>query len=284
MGGQFAVGKIGMRAGLSAYDIVALRFGFAAACLAPILVRAGLRDMGATFGLGWTRALILTLVAGGPYALLMIGALEFAPAAHGAMIVPGLTLILSTLGGRWLLGEQPSGMRVIGIGIITLGLLLIGWQSLQAVAGRAWLGDLMFVVAGTAWAFFTVLCRLWTAPPLIATAAISVLSLPYLVYYAVALAPRLMDVPVHASLVQGVYHGILQSVVAMVGYSYCVKHLGAGNTAMGNSLVPVLGTLVAIPILGEWPSGLQWAGLALVVTGMLAANLRIVRMGAKRRA
>ena len=101
------------------------------------------------------------------------------------------------------------------------------------------------------------------------------LSLPFLVYYALALSPRLAMVPISASLVQGLYHGVLQSVVAMIGYSYCVRHLGAGNTALGTALVPVVGTLVAIPVLGEVPGPLQWIGLLLVVAGMLTAHLRL---------
>src|SRR5712692_4158732 len=84
MAGQFAVAKRGLSAGLTAYDIVALRFVGAAIPAAVILWRRGAADLG---GVGYGRGAFLALIAGSPYALLMYLALRFAPAAHGAMLI-----------------------------------------------------------------------------------------------------------------------------------------------------------------------------------------------------
>ena len=111
MGGQFAVGKVGLSAGLSAADLVALRFCFAAVALAPMWMAQGRRAWIGAAGVGWGRALVLALIAGSPYALLMFGALDFVPAAHGAMLVPGITVVMGTVLGALWLGERHPRRR-----------------------------------------------------------------------------------------------------------------------------------------------------------------------------
>ncbi len=73
MAGQFAVAKRGLSTGLTAYDIVALRFVGAAIPAAVILGRRGVRDLA---GVGYGRGAFLALIAGSPYALLMYLALR----------------------------------------------------------------------------------------------------------------------------------------------------------------------------------------------------------------
>ena len=53
------------------------------------------------------------------------------------------------------------------------------------------------------------------------------------------------------------------------------------QTALFISLVPVMGTLMAIPVLGEFPGPIEWSGIALAFIGMLAAMG--VRFGIKPR-
>jgi drug/metabolite transporter (DMT)-like permease len=39
-------------------------------------------------------------------------------------------------------------------------------------------------------------------------------------------------------------------------------------------LVPIFGVLLAVPVLGELPSAVQWAGIAAVSAGMVLAAAR----------
>jgi drug/metabolite transporter (DMT)-like permease len=39
-------------------------------------------------------------------------------------------------------------------------------------------------------------------------------------------------------------------------------------------MIPVVGTLLAIPVLGEIPSGLQIGGIALIIGGLFVASWR----------
>jgi drug/metabolite transporter (DMT)-like permease len=53
--------------------------------------------------------------------------------------------------------------------------------------------------------------------------------------------------------------------------AYAVRQLGSQLAALFSPLIPVLTTLLAVPMLGEVPSALQLFGVAAVVGGMLSA-------------
>jgi len=270
-GGQFVDARYAIRQGLSVYDVVALRFGVAALFGLAILARAGLADAG---GLGWRRALILTCLAGSPYSLAMIGGLHFAPVAHGALLNPGLNVIAGTFLGIWLLGERHPAFRFVGLGVVTAGLVMIAWDGLTASGGRFWIGDLLFSATGISWALFATLTRRWGARPLTTVAGITLLSALYLPFYALWLAPGLSNLSLGWLAFHGLYQGLLHSFLGLLGYAYAARVLGPSSTALATALVPVAGILAAIPFLGEWPSVLQWSGLAVVVAGMLLGNRR----------
>ena len=270
-GGQFVDARYAIRQGLSVYDLVALRFSVSALCGLPILLRAGIADVG---GLGWRRAAVLALLAGSPYSLAMIGGLHFAPVAHGALLNPGLNLLASTAFGIWLLGERHAVWRYLGMAVVTGGLAMIGWDSLSVPGERFWIGDLLFAATGVSWGLFGTLSRRWVVSPVIAVSAIALLSAIYLPFYALWLSPSLGNVSLGWLAFHGLYQGLLHSFLGLLGYAYSAQVLGPSRTAVATALVPVAGILAAIPFLGEWPSHLQWGGLAVVVGGMVLANLR----------
>lgn len=268
MGGQFAVAKRGLAAGLTAYDIVALRFIGASVVAFAVLAHLGVRRLG---GVGWGHATVLALVAGSPYALLMYVALEFAPAAHGAMLVPGVGLIVATVIGAAWVGERHSRARYLGIGVVLVGLVTLGVGGVTGPGATA-LGDVLLVVVGVAWGTFTLLMQRWRLDALATTAALSVVSLVYLPVYGLALEPRIAAAPLRELLVQAGYQGVLQTVFAFGGYAFAVRRLGAGTAAIASAAIPVVGTLIAIPVAGEWPSPSTWAGLVGVCAGIAVAN------------
>ena len=275
MGGQFAVGKLGLAAGLTPHDIVALRFAGAALVAVPVVLRRGPRDLA---GVGWGRGVILALVAGSPYALLMYAALRLAPAAHGALLVPGTGLVVAIAGAALWDGERPGLRRVAGAGVVLagLGVLTAGGGDAAVPAAR---GDALFVLAGASWGVFTILVRRWRLDALPATAAFSILSLAYLPVYALALEARVLDAPGSAVLLQAGYQGLLQTVFAFAGYAFAVRRLGAATASTASASIPVLGTLLAIPIAGEWPAAVTWVGLAVVCAGIVVTSTAAVGHG-----
>jgi drug/metabolite transporter (DMT)-like permease len=273
MGGQFAVAKRGLAAGLGSYDIVALRFaGAALPALAVLLWRHGERVR----ALGWLRAVVLTALAGSPYALLIYVGLDRAPAAHGAMLVPGLGIVVATLVGAGWVGEHHTRWRQAGVALVVGGLIILGVGG-AATSWSTAVGDGLLATAGIAWGLFTLLVRRWHLDALVATAAFSLLSLVYLPIYVLALEPRVLEAPVLELLLQAGYQGVLQTSFAFAGFAYAVRRLGAGTASIGTAIIPVIGTFIAIPVAGEWPSASGWVGLAAVCAGIAVANVTASR-------
>ncbi|NJM84865.1 MAG: DMT family transporter [Leptolyngbyaceae cyanobacterium RM2_2_21] len=73
-------------------------------------------------------------------------------------------------------------------------------------------------------------------------------------------------------LVQAFFQGIVLSVGTLYLATYAVQSLGAQTTSLFSPLVPILTTLIAVPLLREIPTPLQWIGIVLVVVGMLSAT------------
>ena len=266
---SFASARAGILGGLLAVDMIFARFIVAGAIMLPLLIRFGVRDFA---GIGWRRALVLTLLGGAPFALLQTGGYGFAPLAHGAIIAPSTVTIVSTIGAALFLRERLSRNHLIGAAIVLGGIVLIGWDGITQPSGeRAWLGDLLFFASSVLWAGFTLLLRHWRVPALRATAVVSVLSFLVAtpVYLAVMGTAHLFALPLGLLTFQGLVQGGLQGAVTMVAYSQAVMLLGVSRAVLFPAIVPAVSVLLGIPIVGEIPSALQVGGLGLVTLGLL---------------
>jgi hypothetical protein len=67
-------------------------------------------------------------------------------------------------------------------------------------------------------------------------------------------------------------------------YGRAVAILGASGGAAFGALVPALSALIAIPLLREWPSDAEWAGIALISAGVYRQAEDRCPAGASRRA
>jgi drug/metabolite transporter (DMT)-like permease len=269
--GQFVLSRWSIQRTLSLWDLAALRFAAAGLLLLPVVLRHGLAGAA---GVGWGRSLALTVTAGGPYTLIMFAGLALAPAGHGAVIIPGATPVVSTVLVWLWFGERPWPAQLAGLALVVVGLVLVGWPGISDGAGeRTWLGDLLFVVAGVLWGLFTVLARRWQVHPLRATAMVWTLALAYLPVYTVLAGSRLLQAPRGEVVFQALYQGVGVAIVALALYSWAIRVLGASFASLFMPLVPVLGMLLAVPVLGEIPARIQLVGVLAVSMGMgLAAR------------
>jgi drug/metabolite transporter (DMT)-like permease len=71
--------------------------------------------------------------------------------------------------------------------------------------------------------------------------------------------------------IQALFQGLGAGLVAMLAFSRAVALLGTGRAAFFGAIVPGAASLLAIPVLGEIPSGLQVLGIVAVVGGLLIA-------------
>jgi drug/metabolite transporter (DMT)-like permease len=90
-------------------------------------------------------------------------------------------------------------------------------------------------------------------------------------YLAFADTTRLMAASPGMLTMQVVFQGLGAGLVAMLAFSRAVALLGSGRAAFFGALVPGAASVLAIPVLGEVPTGLQLLGIVAVVLGLLTA-------------
>ncbi|WP_374299688.1 DMT family transporter [Ferrovibrio sp.] len=267
--------RFGVTGSLTLWDVVFLRLLLPAVILLPVLLRHPPRAEGRT---GWPLLLaVLVAGAGLPFMLVGSGGMVFAPAAHAGALMPGSMPLFAALLAVLLLGERFTSSRRLGIALMLMGAMAVGgWQVLHD-AGDTWRGDLMFVAAGAMWACYTIAMKksglgVWQAAGVVYVVS----CLAYTPVYLLALESRLLVAPlfeVGVQLAQSVGSGLL----SMAAYGFAVRRLGAASAAAFGALTPALTALLAIPLLGEWPELVTWAGIAAVSLGVALANGAFVR-------
>lgn len=275
-GSNFAISRHAVLNGLTTDDLVMLRFLTAGLILLPLFLRrGGFMDCG---GVGWGRGLAITLMSGLPMTMLMIGGLALAPAAHGATITPGTVLVIGSIASVVLLGSKVSKPLIVGIGIALAGLACIGLSSGTSGGPDVLKGDLMFLGTGLLWGLYPTMIQRWRVDGLQATAILAVVSLCIFAPWYLWSGGAFWTKPWGAVLVHAVNQGILNVVVGLWLWAWAATVIGAGAAGRFPALIPVVGTLSAIPLLGEWPQSLQLVGMALVVIGLLLSARRSEQM------
>ena len=106
------------------------------------------------------------------------------------------------------------------------------------------------------------------AAALVATGSL-VLYLPvYLALFGTRLA-RLSSVDL---AIQAIFQGILVTIISVLLYGRAVAILGASGGSAFGAVVPALSALLAIPLLGEWPSETDWLAIGLISAGVYLAS------------
>jgi drug/metabolite transporter (DMT)-like permease len=262
---NFVGARYSVRHGLTSLDLAALRYSVSGLVLLPNFIRLGVRDLG---GLGWPRAVALSCFAGSPYVLTFFLGLTFAPASHGAVLNPGIVPSVVFV-GLVALGREPfSVARAVTLLVIVLGLVLVTGSSFS-LRGPVLAGDALLFLTGISWGLFTLFARVWAVRPLQAATIVSVLSMIYLPIYFGFFYHGFASVSVLHIVSQAAFQGLLMSFAAMYLLTFAVHRLGAQLTSLFSPLIPVMTTLLAVPVLAEVPTAVQWIGVALVGLGMV---------------
>ncbi len=268
-GSNFVISRHAVLNGLSAHDMLALRFAVAGAILLPVFWQAGVRDCA---GIGWRRGLILTVMSGFPMSFLMMQGLTMAPAAHGASIGPGTVTLIGIIGGVLLFGTQLTGALLVGVGIVLAGLLAMALAATTAThMPNVLLGDLCFLGVGLIWGGYPLALQLWKIDGLKATAIVSVLSILYLPVYALFYFRGFDVAPWQAIVFHGINQGLINVVIGLWLWAWATKILGVAVAGRFPPMIPVIGTILGMPVLGEWPAAIQLVGIAMIVAGLFIA-------------
>ena len=217
------------------------------------------------------RGIVLALLAGPLFVLVGASGFLFAPLAHSAVIQLGMVTLMGILLARIFNAERQTGRRALGTAFIVAGLAVTAGPSLLLASSQAWKGDMLFALAGTMWAIFTVLQRRWKVDALAATATVSVVSA--LIYVPLYLfwkgGGRLLEVSPLLLLQQAVMLGVLAGGVALFAFGRAVQLLGAARASIFPALAPAVAILLGIPLSGTVPTPWQLAGLVTLSIGLL---------------
>jgi len=82
------------------------------------------------------------------------------------------------------LADPLTKRKMLGIGIVMAGLLTLSGISAASLTGRASIGDMLFIAAGSLWAGFGVIMRRFRLDPMLATTVAGVFGLAvYVPFY-----------------------------------------------------------------------------------------------------
>lgn len=271
---------------LTPFDIAYCRMIGAGLILLPwgawLVRRDRATDQGAASWLGvcplpMRVVLPLGFFGGVLYAMLAYSGFLFAPALHASVLMPGSLPLWTALLAWWLLRDAMTPARLMGLGLIVLGDLMVGGASLLHAldGGQVWLGDLLFMAAAMTWACYSVLARHYRLDAVRATISITALAcFTYVPVYTVLALTQ--QVPVHVFSApwpevfrQVAFQGWGSVVISGITFTQMIRHFGPVRSTMITSVVPGLSALGAVWLLGE---PLRWnlaLGLLLVTGGIV---------------
>ena len=267
--GWLVVMRVGMASHLAVVDLIALRFAVAGVVMVPVVMRRGW----ALDQLGWTGFAAIVIGGGAAYTLTVGAGLAFAPVAYASAFTQGVLPLTTAVMAVIVLKEKLTAWRKIGIVLIIAGAVMIAGLGLGDFGGRESIGQAIFLSATLLWAAYTVALRKARLDGLHATAIACVASLiVYIPIYLALFGPRVLAAPWRELVWQGLYQGVLTGVVSLVLFGRAVALLGASAAGAFIALGPVIATLLAIPILNEWPSAEDWMGIAVISVGVYLAS------------
>ena len=220
------------------------------------------------------RALLLYAVVGFvgntlPYVLISWG--ETHITSSMAAIMMGIMPITTFVLAHYFIPDESMTLRkVFGIGLGVSGLLtLVGWSALAGVGGANLFGQLSVLAAAISYGVTTVFVRTQPHFPGVQMATGAMLagmltSIPMAFLLEDPLAMR----PTRESVQALVLLGVFPTAVAALLYFRLIRNLGATTFAQLNYVVPVLGSLWGIILLGELLQARMLTALGLVLTGI----------------
>jgi drug/metabolite transporter (DMT)-like permease len=259
----FVAARQGVTIGLSPLVIALHRYLWPGLALLPLVAKDGFADLRM---IGWRRAITLALFGGLPLALLSYLGYVLVPLGHGAVIQPSCAALGGLVLARLVLKELLPLRRIAGAIAIVVGLAVIGAEALRTVGANGIVGDLLFVAAGSFFAIFGILVRLWRVTAMRTAAVTSVLSLAGLPILWFSF-DNMQAAGFYENLLQAVVQGALAGAGSIYLFTRAVVLLGAARAVLFTSLVPPFTLLIGYLALGEVPSVSQLVGLVIVVIG-----------------
>ncbi|WP_290878152.1 DMT family transporter [Gracilimonas sp.] len=212
------------------------------------------------------------------YQMFFIIGLNYTYAANAAVMLGTIPIWVALL-SQFFTDEKLTFYKALGVFFAFAGVafIIMGGQGDISFESDTFLGNVITLIAAVCWATYTILSRkyLRVYSPLQYSAFMSVVGLITLLIVGL---PFMIKLDWAAISLIG-YGGVLYSGALSIGLAYIiwnngVKKIGAVRTAAYQNLVPVLGLIFGLVLLGEQLTTLQYIGAALVITGIVLARMK----------
>lgn len=258
------------------YSFNALRFVFATGLLWLVARRRGysLRVQKEHF---W-KMLGIGLIGNLLYQCLFIIGIDLTLSANAAVMLGTIPIWVALL-SQFFTDEKLTTNKTIGVLLAFTGvaLIIMGNEQPLSFESDTFLGNIITLLAAVCWATFTILSRKYLKVysaiqysafmSAVGLASLLLVGLPFMVQ---------LD---WSGISPAGFGGILYSGALSVGLAYIlwnsgVSKIGAVRTAAYQNLVPVLGLLFGVILLGEELTILQYIGAIFVIAGIVMARLK----------
>ena len=204
---------------------------------------------------------------------------HYSEAINLALIGTTTSPIMSVILARIFLKEHVGPVTVAGMVICVIGVLLLltrgNIQNLLELSFSK--GDWWVLAAASAFAVYNTMVKKKPA-------AIDPVSFLFVIF----LLGTIFLVPFYlfefgeaggfkistANLLVLLYLGLGASVICFLLWNMAIARLGSGRTALFGNLIPVFSSIEAVIILSEKISWIQVVSFAIVIAGLLVANLQ----------
>ena len=226
----------------------------------------------------WRWVAAYGLVQGlGQFGLLFTGMKLGMPAGMASVVLQTQAFITMLMAAA-LLGEKPQRWQWIGLTVAIAGLVLIGAAHGDGASQMTLLGFLFTVGAAAMWASSNLLTRMAAQQGsyepvsfIVWTSVFPILPLLVLSVWLDGGDQMLQQLHAIGWRELGViaYLALLSTLLGYGLWTRLLQRYAASTVAPLSLLVPVIGLLSAMLLLGEAPNGLQWLGTLGVLLGMV---------------
>lgn len=294
-GSTFAVTKE-VITGFPPLTLAFVRVAIAALVLLPFALARRRRDTAAhtsspldarqpvSSRLPWAAICAMGFVGVALYYAVFNFSLVYASASQGALVqscLPAMTALVAVL---WL-REYAAPIRWVGIALSMAGVAVMFSGAQSEGGSSAALGNLLMFVTTILWGVYTSIAkRVAQFDAVAVTAGVTgVGALMLLPIAAVEIALEGMPRLAWTGWLGVLYLGVIASGAAYILYNGALKHMDASQVAAYTNLVPIVGVITGVVILGEPLSMRAIIGGAIVFLGVWVTGLQRTNGGARVR-
>ena len=263
--GFVVVSRAGVLTSLNPFDVTGLRYTVAGLATLPFAWKWWPRHLSV-----WQQAVVALTGPGVIYSLMMYTGLGQASAAYGGVFANGSLPLFTMLVVLAMTGAGPSRGQVIGIAVIIAGGVLVALRGLSLQGGDVALGIVLFLAASAVLSVYMTVLRHWQVGP---KQALTLVNIPnavvFLPLWAAVLPSGLAEASPGMIALQALYQGLGPGFLAVILFALAARHIGPTATAGFSAAVPATAAVLAVPVLGEALTPLEWAGVLTVSLGLL---------------